>query len=551
VRYRGITVVTLLALLAGIAVSACGKSLPTAKEIAAASSTGNASSVNTLSPVTDPPTKDYNKTVTWATYRMVQTIDPVQAFDYPEDTVDTTLYDSLLRQNPDGTISPGVAVATYPKPTELDLTIRPGVKFWNGDPVTSTDVVYDLKRAAYSTTSFYGQVFSRVKSIVAHGPDEVTINLKQPDYWLQGELSEMPGVVYEKSYAENAGKNFGTPQGLTMGTGPYMPVKWVAGQYFLVKKNPNYWDSTTRPMVKQIKFVGIGDDASITSGLETGAIGGVYPSGLSTVSVLKADKNLTLSYGPSEDVDAIVICNLKGALGNVKVRQALSLAIDREAYIQAVYHGKALIPHTLENPGEWGYGQQVFAKDWNKLPAETQNIAKAKQLVKEAHATGKTLVIGTTQQVNSLATAADQVRQAGAEIGLKVKIQSVSDNVFINYFESAAARKGIDMFPTSNYPDYADPAAYYNTVVMPGASQNFDDFKDPAMVKDLNEARSTANPDLRAHYVAEAGDLIAKQLPWIPLAAPYSLVITQKQLTGEPSSFTYMGGPWANLMGGR
>jgi peptide/nickel transport system substrate-binding protein len=551
VSRRRITIVSLLAICAGLAISACGKALPTAKQIAAASSSGNASSVNSLSPVTDPPTKDVSKPVVWATYRMVQTIDPVQAFDYPEDTVDTTIYDSLLRQAPDGTIGPGVAVATYPKPTELILTIRPGVKFWNGDPVTSADVVYDLKRAAYSTTSFYGTVFDRVKSITADGPSEVIINLKQPDYWLQGELSEMPGVVYQKSYAARAGKNFGTPQGLTMGTGPFEPVKWVAGQYLLVKKNPHYWDSTALPMVNQIKFVGIGDDASITSGLETGEIGGLYPSGLSTVGVLQADKKLSLSYGPSEDVDAIVISNLKGALGNVKVRQALSLALNREAYIQAIYHGKALIPHTLENPGEWGYGQQVFEKDWNKLPAETQNIAKAKQLMKAAHATGKTVVIGTTQQVNSLATAANLVRQAGSEIGLNVKIVSVSDDVFINYFESASARKGIDMFPTSNYPDYADPAAYYNTVVMPGGSQNFDGFNDPAMTKDLNQARSTANPDLRAHYVAEAGDLIAKQLPWIPLASPDSLVITQKSLTGEPSSFTYMGGPWANLMGGR
>ncbi len=548
---RRITLAGVLLLCAGLLLSACGKSLPTAQQIAAASSAGNAGSVNQLSPTTDPPTKEVTTPVVWATYRMVQTIDPVQAFDYPEDTVDTTLYDSLLRQNPDGTISPGVAVATYPSPTELILTIRPGVKFWNGDPVTSADVVYDLKRAAYSPASFYAQVFIRVKSISADGTNQVVIKLKKPDFWLEGELSQMSGIVYQKSYAERQGKNFGTPQGLTMGTGPYEPSKWIAGQSFTVTANPHYWDSTTRPLVKTIVFKGIGDDASITAGLETGAIGGTYPSGLSTQGVLQADKNLSVNFGPSFDVDAMVICNLKGALGNVKVRQALSLAVNREAYIQAIYHGHALIPHTLENPGEWGYGQQVFAKNWKQLPAETQNIAEAKKLIKEAHATGKTITIGTTQQVNSLATSANVMRQAGAQIGLNVKIVSVSQNVFINYFTSAAARKGIDMFPTSNYPDYADPAGLYNTVVMPGGSQNFDDFHNQQIIDYMNQARSTANPDLRAQYVTKAGNLIAKQLPWIPMAAPYSVVITQHSLTGMPSSFTYMGGPWANLMGGR
>jgi peptide/nickel transport system substrate-binding protein len=107
------------------------------------------------------------------------------------------------------------------------------------------------------------------------------------------------------------------------------------------------------------------------------------------------------------------------------------------------------------------------------------------------------------------------------------------------------------MFPTSNYGDYADPAALYNTVVMPGASQNFDDFSDPAMTRDLDLARTTADPDRRAQYVAKVGALVAEQLPWIPLDDPDTTLITSRSLTGAPVSFTYMGGPWANLMGGR
>ena len=539
-----------VAALAALTLAGCGRSLPTAAELGGGSSSAGA--VAALSPTTGPPTGAYAKPVVWATYRMVDTLNPTQAFDYPENTVDTALCDSLLRQEPDGAIVSGLATATYPTPTELVLNLRTGPRFWNGQPVTSADVVYSLQRAASTSDgSFYSQVFDRVKSIHARNASTVVIDLKQPDYWLTGELSEMAGIVYEKSYAIREGKHFGTPQGLTMCSGPYEVKKWIPGEELVAVANPHYWDSTLQPKVHEIIFKGIGDDASLTSGLETGAVNGTYAQGISTYEQLRRDRNLTVTDGPSIAVDAMVIDNLKGVLANVKVRQALSEAIDRPALVEAVYHGAAQLPRTLESPGEWGYGASVFLHDWDRLPVPKVNLTRARALIRAAHATGKTITIGTTEQISSLATDANVVRQAAVEIGLKASIRAVSAQDYIAFFESAAARKGIDMFPTSDYGDYADPAAYYQTVVMPGGSQNFDDFQDPAMVRDLDLARSTADPDLRAQYVARVGDMIAGQLPWIPLDDPDTTLITSRALTGAPASFVYMGGPWADMMGAR
>lgn len=536
---------------AAFALAGCGRALPTAAELVGASS--GASSVDSLSPTTDPPTRPYTQPVVWATYRMVQTLDPIQAFDYPEDTVDTALCDSVLRQNPDGTIGPGIAVATYPTPTKLVLNLRTGPTFWDGKPVTAADVAYSLQRAANPKAGgFYSEIFARVTSIVATSPSVVTLTLKEPDYWLAGELSQMPGVVVEKAYAEREGKKFGTPSGLTMCSGPYEVKQWIPGQQLVAVANPHYWDSTLAPRAHKLIFKGIGDDAGLTAGLETGAIQGVYPTGgLSTLEKLKADRSLTVTAGPSFAVDAMVISSLKGVLGDVRVRQALSMAIDRSAYISAAYHGYAQLPRTLENPGQWGYGQGIFQKDWSSLPVPTVNLTKARALIKAAGATGKPLTIGTTSQIQNLATASNLVRQAATEIGLNVTIKSVSAADFINFFTDPGARKGIDMFPTSNYPDYADPAGLYKTLVLPNGTQDYDGFSDPVITADLNKAQTTADPNLRASYVAKAGDRIAQLLPWIPLAAPDTLLITQRGLTGAPPSFVYMGGPWANMMGGR
>lgn len=533
-----------------VALAGCGRALPTAAQLAGASSGTGATA--SLSPTTDPPAGAYRQPVVWATYRMVQTLDPIQAFDYPEDTVDTALCDSVLRQNPDGSIAPGLAVATYPTPTKLVLNLRSGPRFWDGRPVTAADVVYSLDRAANPNGGgFYASVFSRVKSIVATSPAMVTITLTRPDYWLTGELSQMPGVVVEKAFAQKAGKQLGTPQGLTMCSGPYEVKKWIAGQQLVAVANPHYWDSTLTPQVHEIIFKGVSDDASLTAGLETGAIQGTYPTAVSTLPQLQRAHNLTVTEGPGFGVDAMVISNLTGTLKDVRVRQALSMAIDRSAYIQAIYHGYAQLPRGEENPGAWGYGRSVFQRDWAKLPIPTVQIAKAKALIKAAGATGKSITIGTTSEVQQLSTAAEVTRQAATQIGLKVTIKSVSAADFINFFTDAGARKGIDMFPTGNYPDYADPAGLYRTFALPDGSQNYDKFNDPQTTADLDAARTAANPDLRADYVAKAGDRIMQTLPWIPLAAPDSLVITTKQLTGAPTSFVYMGGPWANMMGRR
>jgi peptide/nickel transport system substrate-binding protein len=536
---------------AALSLAACGRSLPTAAQLAGASAGAGDASAG-LSPTTDPPTGDYRQPVVWATYRMVQTLDPIQAFDYPEDTVDTALCDSILRQNPDGTIGAGLAVATYPTPTKLVLNLRTGPTFWDGKPVTAADVVYSLDRAANPNGGgFYAASFSRVKSIVADSPTEVTITLKQPDYWLAGELSQMAGIVVEKAYAQKKGKSFGTPQGLTMCSGPYEVKKWAAGQELVAVANPHYWDSTLTPRVHELIFKGVPDDASITAGLETGAIQGTYPTAISTLPQLQRAKGLTVSQGPSFGVDAMVISNLKGTLKDVRVRQALSMAIDRSAYIQAIYHGYAQLTRAAENPGAWGYGKSVFARDWARLPVPTVNLTKARALIKAAGATGESITIGTTSEVQQLATAANLTRQAATEIGLKVTIKSVSAADFINFFTDAGARKGVDMFPTGNYPDYADPAGLYRTFALPDGSQNYDGFNNPAITSALDASRAAADPNLRARYVARAGDLIMQQLPWIPMAAPDSLLITSRQLTGAPTSFVYMGGPWANMMGRR
>jgi peptide/nickel transport system substrate-binding protein len=524
--------------------SACGRS-------AGNPASGNVSATKGLV-TTTPVGSTAVPSVTWAVYRDVNSLDPIYAFDYPENTAVTLMCESLLRQAPDGSLHPGLASLSYQSPTQLVFTLRPGTRFWDGHPVTPADVVYSLERNTNTKLGgFYGLVFNRVQSIQATGSSQVTITLKQPDYWLPGELASMPGVVIEKSFVQQQGKNYGTPAGGIMCTGAYMFKSFKPGVGVTAVANPHYWNSSVKPHVEQILLKGAPDISSFTSAMLTGAIQGSYSSGgIPTLNQLQQSGTVRVYQGPGWSTDAFIVSSFSGALGDVRVRQALSLALDRKGIVDSVYKGAALMPRWVSNPGTFGYGKSVFNAAYAGSPVISQNIAEAKKLVQAAGATGKTITIGTSSQLADISADAGAYQAAAQAIGLKAVLKSVSAQNYINFFIDPKARQGIDGFLTVNYGDYADPASMLATFDLPGGSQNYDNFNNPQIVSALEQARSTANPNQRAALVVRAEKLTMQQLPWIPDVQPTQQLMLSKKLSGAVASFAYMFAPWANSLGG-
>jgi peptide/nickel transport system substrate-binding protein len=491
--------------------------------------------------------------VVWATTRDVKSLDPIYSYGYPENTADSLMCESLLRQAPDGSREPGLATLAYPNPTTMVFTLRPGVKFWDGHAVTSADVVYSLDRNTNPKLGgLYGWAFDRVASVQATGPAQVTIRLKQPDYWLAGELSGMAGIVIEKSFAQKEGTNYGTPAGSIMCTGAYMLKSWTPGVGVVAVRNPHYWNPAVHPLVGRITLKGVPDIAALTAGLETGAIQGAYVAngGLPTLDQLKDSGTVKVYQGPGWSTEAFFVSSLKGVLGSLDVRRALSLALNRQALISSVYHGAAVLPRWLSNPGTFGYARPVFDKAYASAPVLTQNIAEARKLVQQAGATGKTITIGTSSQFLDIAELTGAYQAAAQAIGLNVVLKSVSAQDFVEFFVDPKFRAAVDGFAGVTYGDYAAPESILAQAVLPGGLENFDNFNDPAITATLEQARSTANPDKRAALVAEAEKLTVQQLPWIPDVQPTDVLLLNKSLTGAVTTLAYMFAPWANSLGG-
>ena len=228
-KWRGLLA---LVAIATLLVSACGRSTGV--------NTGNTTG---LANTTAAGSKAVDKIV-WGVYRETNSLDPIYAFDYPENTVLAVLCEQLLVQSADGAIGPGLATLTYPDSTTLVFDLKSGVTFWDGNPMTPDDVVYSLQRNTIASLGgFYGAVFTNVKSITVTGASQVTITLSKPDYWLADELAATPGWIVEKKYVEAKGKDFGSPTGGVMCTGSYKLQSCKPGDVLSVVRNDNYWNT--------------------------------------------------------------------------------------------------------------------------------------------------------------------------------------------------------------------------------------------------------------------------------------------------------------------
>jgi peptide/nickel transport system substrate-binding protein len=524
-----------------LAATACGRSTV---------SSGNTSPSSGLVSTTRPGTSPVGSVV-WAVYRDVNSLDPIYAFDYPENTADSLMCESLLRQTPDGALVPGLASMSQPAPTRLVFTIRPGVTFWDGHPVTPADVVYSLDRDRdVKLGGYYVIIFDRVRSIAVTGARQVTITLTQPDYWLPEQMASIGGIVIEKSFAQKLGQNYGTPAGSIMCTGAYMLKSWKPGVGVLAVANPHYWNPAVHPLVRQILVKGVPDVATLTAAMETGAIQGTYSYGLSTLDQLKSSRTVRVYEGPGWSTDVFVVTSLTGVLGDVRVRRALSMALDRQGIISSVYRGAALMPRWASNPGTFGYARGIFTAAYDSSPVLTQNISAARQLVQAAGATGKTLTIGTSSELADVTGVTGAYQAAAEAIGLKVRLDSVSARNYVDFYLDPKFRAAVDGFPAIPYGDWADPVAMLRVFELPAGVANLDNFNDPALTSLLLRERATADPAARARLIVQAEKLTLQELPMIPTVQPVTLLLLNKGLTGAVASFAYMFAPWADSLGG-
>ncbi|MFD4237593.1 ABC transporter substrate-binding protein [Streptomyces sp. NPDC058542] len=484
----------------------------------------------------------------WAVYAEPPTLDYTVAFDYPQNTILSNVCESLMRWTPGLTVEPGLARrATNPDPTTWVYDLRAGVRFHDGRTMSADDVVFSLERQRDpDNAAAWAQMFQNVTAVTRTGPLQVTVELKRPDSQFPQYMATAAGVVASRAAVEKAGRDYGTTGDLAC-TGPYRLRAWHKGQSIELERFDGY--RGTRAKAAAVVFRFLTDPSARTNALLSGEVDGGYLIPTESYARLRGSGAGTLYFGEGLSTVNVSITNLKGPLGDLRVRRALSLALDRTGFVKAGLGNAGSATGSLTTRAAWAGPLEATRKAaFDGLPPTEVDLDKARELIQEAGATGAELTVATSsigQDVSLLATA---VQAAGTRIGLDIRLKSIAPNAFTALFTDPGAREGIDMFPLTYYNSITDPLdllANFKT----GAYLNFAGYSDKSYDEGVERATAEYDPGRRAGIVAGLQRHAAGHLLWIPVAEWPTSLFLNKRITGAPTTIAYMYYPWAADVG--
>ena len=500
-----------------------------------------------------PPAKGQIDGFTWALPFEAVSLDPIRSWNYPENTILGNLCESVVHLTPELKLESGLASSIdTSNPTRVVLTVRDGVRFWDGSPLTAEDVAWSLNRNLEPSLGGYFAPFWRnVRAVAVTGRSAVTITLKRPDVLFWKILSMASGAVSKRAYVEQQGKAYGTPKGGLMCTGPFKLERWTPGQSVVLTRYDGYWNPGLRPKAGRVELRAVPDQAALTNALLTGEIDGTFHTPVAAIGRLEASKAGTLYRGEST-LAQMLIPRLDGPLGDVRIRKALSMALDRSVISQQVWAGAASPLASIAPETTWGYARDVFAKAYDELGIKpTADLEAAKALVREAGAPGETITVWSSAERREANTTANYVADVGKELGLDMKVRTVPIQVYSTWAYDPSVRARSDLALTVWWTDVPDPLEALWAVAEPGGLSNYNGYRNPAVVKLLTRAFGEADDTARAQLVTQAQRVMfAEDVMSIPLVNVATPTWMSKRITGGPVGLPgAFYTPWAASVG--
>ncbi|REJ04205.1 ABC transporter substrate-binding protein [Microbacterium bovistercoris] len=491
--------------------------------------------------------------ITWANYSEPYSLDYAYAFDYSDNQVLANVCESLLRLNPDFTLTPSLAESfDHPTPLTWVYTVRDGVTFHDGTPLTADDVVASLSRHLDPAVgSSWYSVYQNVASIEKTGDREVTVTMKSPDSQFNLSMGGSAGVIESAKTLAEKGADYGNSTGGVNCTGPFSLTEWKSGESITLTRYDDYWDEGLKAKSKSFEFVFMGDSTARVNALKSGSVDGSWMIPIEAVPTLRASGKGDALFAPSTAVGDIVISNLDGPLGDVRVRKALLMAIDRQGMLDAAARGVGEVTDVFTSENVWGEASDAArTAAFDDVEHYGYDVAAAKKLIEEAGVEGETLTYVTAPIGNDFAVISQAVSAAAQSIGLKVKVESVSPAAYTALFSDPSAREGVDMFYTSWYLSSPDALEMYS-VLRTGEFSNYGGWSNPEFDEVVNQAIATDDPKARSELTAKAQQIANAELPWLPLSEGPIPLFMGERVTGMQPSMAFLYYPWAATLGAR
>lgn len=419
-------------------------------------------------------------------------------------TLVDNVFDTLVARDAAMKLAPGLALSwSAVDDTTWEFKLRPGILFQNGESFTAAAVKVSIERvldpAARAPTVSYISTVAGVEVV-----DDLTVRIrtKAPDPLLPTRMSRYPAYILPPAYLKQVGaEQFARKP---VGTGPYAVTEFVPDDHVTMQANPGYWRG--KPAIDTVIWRAIPEPTARVAALMAGEVQLVEGVPVDLAPGLATNKDVEVTKVRSGGL--IIYLGLKTTekpLDDARVRQALSLAIDRKTIVQELLKGFGATIGTQVGPFDFGYKDE---------PIPAYDPARAKALLAEAgYPAGFTIRMQAPRRYINSAEVGQVIAQEFGAIGVKVELEVPEWSIYTQQVP-AGKQAPIYMLGWGSTQTLDADAAIYPIF---RSGEPYSTVKLPEMDALLDESRRQIDPVARAAIFGRIQDMAVQLVPALTL----------------------------------
>ena len=457
-----------------------------------------------------------------------ETLDPHKTSVTYESNILRNLFEGLVVQDPKGKVAPGVAETWSASDDGVTYTfkLRANAKWSNGDPVTANDFVFSLRRIQDPNgKSQYAEVLYPIKNAeeVNTGKAELSalgvravdaktleITLKAPTAYFLQLLTHTTGLPVHENTIREFGGDWVKP-GKMVSNGAYTLDDVKPSSHIKIVKNKNYWDAA-KVAIDTVIFDPSEDRATVLKRYRAGEFDIVDDLPIDQLNWLRQNMPKELHIAPYAGVYFYTFNVTKRPFNDVRVRQALAMALNREVLVQRITLAGELPAYGFVPDGTANYTSQKVS--WAKMTQAAREAAAMKLMIEAGYSPSRPLrfqlAYNTSENHKKIAVAiASMWKKLGVEVDL------VNTEAKVHF---ATMRQGnFEMARVGWIADYNDAQSYLYLSQTSTKQQNYSRFSNPDFDKLMDQAAVTSDERMRAQLLEQAEAILLKELPVLPI----------------------------------
>ena len=435
--------------------------------------------------------------------------------------VSFNLFDNLVSRHPDGKLHPGLATEwKLQGQTTWAFKLRQGVKYHNGDAFSSADAKASIERTYDpNAKTMVATALATIDKVEAPDANTLLIHTKKPDPLLPARLAFYGGQIVPKKYLESVGPD--TFNAKPVGTGPVRFVSWVKDDKLVLEANPDYWGG--KPDFDRMIVRSIPETSPRIAALLKGEVDIITQLPPDQADKVTANASTRMAGALYAGLYVLAVNSKRPPLDNPLVKQALSLAIDREAIAKELWRGRGIVPS-----GPIAKGDNHFDAS---LPPLAFDPKEAKERLKKAGYKGEEIFIETTvAYVAQDKAMSEAIAAMWKDVGVNVKVEVIEYSVRAQKNREKSFKGVYWSDPTSTL---GDPDGMMWRLLGPGGPQDY--WREPKFDELGAAARFSVDEKFRGEAYKQMTKIFLENFPWLPVIQPYEDYGLQKYVEYTPN----------------